>query len=107
MNNSTVSKANTNLYEVVGRIVVILVAGWILWRLIGVALDAYSQISPTCAAFESDGRHVEGWMSRTLSGQYRIQQRDGSWAFFNTFDSIIFVDANSACDFPSVWMFQT
>lgn len=106
MSEAATNGASPNLYEVIGRIVVILAAMWILWQLLGAALTVYKQISPTCVSFESQGRTADGWMSRTLSGQYRIQQRDGSWAFFGDFDSITFVDADSVCSYPSVWMFQ-
>lgn len=105
MNSATTGPA-PNAYEILGKLVVIVGAVWLCWQIVGAAMAAYTQIRPVCATIERDGRIAHGWMSHTLSGAYRIQQRDGTWAFFPDFDALTVDDPSQGCDFAADWKFQ-
>lgn len=104
--NSATTEPDPNIYELIGKLVVIVAAVWLCIQIVGVATAAYSQIRPVCATIERHGRVAHGWMSHTLTGAYRIQQHDGTWAFFAGFDSLTLPYPNQDCDFPADWKFQ-
>jgi hypothetical protein len=103
---STTTGATSNAYEVIGKIVVTLGALWVCWQIISAAVAVYTQINPTCASIERDGRVAQGWMSQSISGGFRIQQSDGSWAFFPDFDMLTLADPSQSCDFAARWNLQ-
>ena len=104
--NSATTEPAPNGYELIGKLVVIVAAVWLCLQIVGVAMAAYSQMRPVCATIERDGRIAHGWMSKTPSGAYRVQQRDGTWAFFPDFGTLTLADPAQPCDFAADWYFQ-
>jgi hypothetical protein len=106
MGSATTDPAPT-VYEVIGKIVVIVAAGVAL--LAGHRrCDGRKFANKTrCATIEKDGRTARDWISHTFSGAYRVQQRDGPWAFFPDFGTLTLADRTKPCDFAVARYFQT